>query len=274
MSTLEFPSAVWTPRPRERRRIDDLLKVVPGQAEREGNLFSSELRPFVRCGDEYRIPKFVFMGPPGGDSYARVGLFGGIHGDEEAGSIALAELLRRLHEEPAIALGLELIVYPVCNPTGYEDNTRWSRSGADLNREFWLGSREPEVALIEEQLEGLRFDGIISLHADDTSNGVYGYAGGDVLTRNLLEPALVAAEAHLPRNRTSPIDGWNAQEGIIEDFFDGVLSAPPGQSPRPFEIILETPQLTDIRAQVDAHLAALLAIFRASRTLRAHGANI
>jgi hypothetical protein len=183
-------------------------------------------------------------------------------------------MLIQLSEDPQPARGYELFVYPVCNPTGYEDDTRWPRGGADINREFWRQSAQPEVKLLEEQLSALRFDGLISLHADDTSDGIYGYVGGDILTKNLLEPALIAAEEFLPRNRTGRIDGWPANDGIIEDAFPGSLSAPAEQSPRPFEIVFETPQLAEHQAQVRANLAALFAIFKANRSLRAHAANI
>ncbi len=257
-----------------RRALAPLLAEVPPRCSRSGNLYSSRLGPFTRCGEVYEIPKFVFVGPVGGDSWLRIGLFAGIHGDEEAGSIALARLLAELHESPELARGLELHVYPVCNPTGYEDGTRSPRGGDDLNREFWTDSTQPEVRLLEKELKVLRFDGIVALHADDTSEGVYGYVGGDVLTRHLLEPALDAAEDFLPRNRTMQIDGWKAENGIIEKGFSGILSAPASQQPKPFEIVFETPALAEVNRQVDAHRTALLAIFNAIDSLRAHAANI
>jgi len=37
------------------------------------------------------------------------------------------------------------------------------------------------------------------VHSDDTSDGLYGFVGGDVLSENLLEPALREAEKILPR---------------------------------------------------------------------------
>jgi predicted deacylase len=261
-------------KPRERRSVGELLDRLPKVALSVGNLFAAPLAGFNRCGVDYRLPKYVFIGPPGGDAYQRVALFAGLHGDEVAGSIALVELLLDLHENPGLATGFELFVYPVCNPSGYEDATRWPRGGPDLNREFWCGSSQPEVALLEEQLAALRFDGIVSLHSDDTTDGIYGYVAGDVLTKYLLEPALAAGEKFLPRNRTGLIDGWPANDGIIEDCFSGVLSAPASQTPRPFEIVFETPQSADLDAQVAAHRAAVLAVLHAALRLRAHAANI
>lgn len=259
---------------RERRNLADLLGRLPKPSLSTGNLFYSPLAGFERCDRAYRIPKYVFIGPPGGEAYVRLGLFGAIHGDEAAGAEALIELLASLSKDPQPASGFELFVYPVCNPTGYEDDTRWPRGGTDINRDFWRKSTQPEVKLLEEQLGSLKFDGLISLHADDTSDGTYGYVGGAVLTKHLLEPALMAAERFLPRNRTGYIDGWTATDGIIEDAFPGSLSAPKNQHPKPFEIVFETPQLAEHSKQVQANLAALFAIFKAYRNLQAHAANI
>lgn len=259
---------------RARRSVADLLAHLPRGAAGRANLISSKLPEFVRCGASYSLPKFLFVGPPGGDSYIRVGLFAGIHGDEIAGSIALVELITALSRDPSPIKGFELFIYPVCNPSGYEDDTRWPRGGNDLNREFWKDAATPEVQILEAQLRGLAFDGIVSLHADDTSEGVYGFTGGDVLTKNLLYPALNAAAEFLPVNLTPTIDGFPAEDGIISEGYRGILSAPPEQAPRPFEIIFETPQLAPLELQVAAHLAALHSIFREARLLKAHAANI
>lgn len=237
-------------------------------------LHESEIGPFEHSGRIYSIRRYWFCGPPSGDSPTRIGIFGGLHGDETASALGVVKFMEVLSEQPELARGFEIFAYPVCNPTGFEDNTRWSRHGIDLNREFWRDSHEPEVIILERQLLKLEFDGIIALHADDTSEGVYGYANGDTLTRNLLEPALIAAEAYLPRNRRAEIDGWNALDGIIDEGYVGVLAAPPQQQPRPFEIIFETPQLAALDLQVDAAVAGLLAILGASRELTAHAANI
>lgn len=261
-------------RSRNRRSVSNLWERLPRALDRAGNLFEKDLGGFSRCQDSFNLRKFVFIGTAASDTWLRLGVFAGIHGDEPAGSHALVSLLEELHDEPILAAGLEIHAYPVCNPSGYEDGTRWARGGPDLNREFWAQTKEPEVHLLQEELQGLRFDGIVSLHADDAANGIYGYVGGDVLTRNLLEPALQAASSHLPRCSDCLIDGWSAKDAIIEDRFHGILSASPSQKPKPFEIIFETPALAPMEKQEAAHRAALLAIFDAAIALRSHAANI
>jgi hypothetical protein len=103
----------------------------------------------------------------------------------------------------------------------------------------------------------LAFDGIVALHSDDTSSGLYGFVKGHALTRHVLDPALARASAVLPRNFDKSIDNFQANEGIIESGYPGVLSAPPAQHPRPLEIVFETPQLAPLGQQVEAHTLAL-----------------
>ena len=144
------------------------------------------------------MPRYLFLGPKGGDEPLRLGIFAGIHGDEPEGTHALVQLLRMFERQPELAAGYCLFAYPVCNPTGFEDRTRHSRAGKDLNREFWRGSNEPEVKLLQSELVAHSFHGIISLHTDDTSQGFYGFAHGATLTRHLIEPALRAANNSFP----------------------------------------------------------------------------
>lgn len=149
---------------------------------------------------------------------------------------------------------------PFAIPSGFIDKQRHSRSGLDLNRHFWTGSTEPEIQLLEAELRRQAFNGIIALHSDDTSDGMYGFVRGHTLTRHLMEPALAAAEAALPRNKRDLIDGFHAVEGIIPSGYGGILSAPPDSSPEPFEIVIETPQHAPMDLQRLAFVLALRSI--------------
>jgi hypothetical protein len=222
----------------------------------------------------YTIPRFALLGPPTSGPQRRIGLFALVHGDEPAGAYALLRLLQTLADRPALAAGYDLVCYPICNPTGYEDGSRHNRAGRDLNREFWRDSDQPEVRILEEELAAQNFDGIIALHADDTSDGLYGYAHGRVLNENLLIPALHASEKVLPRNHGAVIDGFAAWAGVIGDCFKGVLAPPPEQRPRPFEIIFETPARALLEQQVAAAAIALETILAEYRGFIAYAADL
>jgi hypothetical protein len=246
-------------RPR-RRSLEVLTAPLDDIARDSASLCVCPPGRFELAGQSHVLPRYLFLGPQGGAEPLRVGIFAGIHGDEPAGSFALLRFVRLLETNPEIARGYSLFLYPVCNPTGFEDNTRQNRNGQDLNREFWRSSLESEVRLLQSELWAHAFHGIISLHTDDTSDGLYGYAYGAVLTRHLLAPALAAAAEFLPVNQKQLIDGFPAREGIIREGFEGVLRPPPGIRPRPFEVILETPHHAPQYLQEAAFVVALRTI--------------
>jgi len=217
--------------------------------------------------------RFSFRGPNSSDPI-RIAIFAAIHGDEPAGALAAVQFLLELATEPSLAENYLIHAYPVCNPTGFEDNTRCSRRGIDLNREFWKGSSEPEVQLIERELDTQHFLGLIQLHADDTSEGLYGFVRGATLTEHLLRPALLEAEKILPRNLNPSIDGFAARDAIIYDHYEGVLAAPARMDPVPFEIILETPQLAPVESQVEALVIAMRTVLAEYRRFISFAQNL
>jgi len=257
-----------------RRSIADLLAPLDKIAANSPNLVANRDARF-QVGDEtYVLPRYLFVGPRGGDTPIRLGIFAGIHGDEPEGVHALVQFLKLLDAKPELAAGYYLSFYPVCNLTGFEDGTRHSRSGKDLNREFWRNSGQPEVQLLQAELQSRSFQGLISLHTDDSSDGFYGFVGGATLTRHLIRPALAAAEKFLPRDGRPVIDGFPARDGVIRDCYDGVLSAPPGLRPRPFEIILETPAAPPEYLKELALVAALQTILLEYRKFIAYAPNL
>ena len=188
--------------------------------------------------------------------------------------LPLRDFLLMLDDDPALAQGYELFAYPVCNPSGFEDRTRHSRARLDLNREFWRGSKQPEVYLLERELGVQRFAGLVALHSDDTCDGAYAYVRGATLTEALAKPALAAAAAFLPLATSTVIDGFPARDGLISECYEGVLSNPAELHPLPFEIIFETPQGTPVAAQTAGAMAALAAILREYRQFLAYGQDL
>ena len=223
--------------------------------------------------DAGQLLRYRWAGGEGSQPY-RVGIFAGIHGDEQSGVIASMQLLHHLEWEPDLGEFYELYVYPVCNPWGFEECRREGRSGKDLNRCFWADPEEAEVRLLEQELRAKQFDGIIALHTDDTSEGIYGYVNGSTLTRHLLEPALQAASSILPRDSRPQIDTHPASASIINGGYKGILDAPEDQHPKPFSIVFETPHNTPLGQQVEAHLAALKEILRHFRKISSEGRDI
>ncbi len=257
-----------------RRDLAELLSPLEKMAADSANLVANHEAKFEVGGERCELPRYLFIGPRGGDTPVRVGIFAGIHGDEPEGVHALIQFIQLLEARPELATGYYLSIYPLGNPTGFEDNTRHSRGGRDLNREFWRSSAEPEVRLLEAELLSRSFHGIISLHTDDTSAGFYGFAHGATLTKSLIEPALAAAENFLPLDGRPVIDGFAARNGVIRAGYAGILSGPPRVRPRPFEIILETPSAPPEYLKQCAFVAALQTILVEYQKFIAYAPNL
>src|SRR6266404_8628454 len=101
-----------------RRFLEPLLSLTGVQAEFLGSFEVGE--------ENYSLPRFTFRGPNSSDPI-RIGVFAAIHGDEPAGALAAAKFLLDLATASEVAESFLLQVYPICNPTGFEDNTRCSR---------------------------------------------------------------------------------------------------------------------------------------------------
>lgn len=275
MTISDISTEITSRKPRtQRRSIADLLAPLDKIVEQSSSLVINHEATFEVRGESYGLPRYLFVGPNGGDAPIHIGIFAGIHGDEPEGSYAVVQFIKLLEANPQLAKGYYLSFYPVCNPSGFEDDTRFSRNGKDLNREFWKNSSEPEVRHLQTQLISHSFHGIISLHTDDTGDGFYGIARGATLTKHLIEPALRAAERLLARDVRPVIDGFKARNGIIYDTFEGILSAPPRVRPHPFEIVLEAPASPPAYQKEAAFIAALQSILSEYRKFIAYAPNL
>jgi murein peptide amidase A len=261
--------------PTHRRRLRALLApLFELAADHHPRLIGELAGVFVENNPKFPVARFTYRGSAGEGDLVRLGFFALIHGDEPAGASALYQLIGKLCDHPELAEGYEIVCYPVCNPTGFEAGTRECSAGLDLNREFWRGSARPEVQILERELRLSRFDGLISLHADDSSEGLYGFARGATLAELLLDPALRQAEGELRRNAAQTIDGFEAKDGIISHCYEGILTAPAETSPRPFEIIFETPGRAPVSEQAHAATRACQAIISSYREILARAADI
>ena len=257
-----------------RRSIADLLAPLNQIAVNSPNLVANRGAAFEIAGEAYELPRYLFVGPRGGVALIRIGLFAAIHGDEPEGAHALVQFVKLVEARPELAAGYCLSIYPVCNPTGFEDNTRRSRNGRDLNAEFWKNSLQPEIRILQAELISHSFDGIISLHTHGNGTGFYGIVRSLTLTKHLLGPALKAAEIFLPRDEREFIDGAPAHNGVGRDTTDGTLSAPPRVHPRPFEITLETPKAPPAYLKEFALAMALRTILVEYRKFIAYAPNL
>lgn len=224
-----------------------------------GILKGESIGGFLANQKGYEIHKFKLKVSP--RPTIKLGIFSTIHGDEPEGALALPHIIEELIKTKETISDYEISIYPICNPTGLEKNSRHSFREKDLNRHFWKDSQEPEVCLLESEIQKELFHGIIALHSDDTSDGLYGFVRGEVISQELLQPALTKAslDSGLPINTNGNIDGFKAKNGIIEKGYEGILSSLKS-NPKPFEIVFETPSKSPLNLQIIAYKSAITSI--------------
>jgi murein peptide amidase A len=138
-------------------------------------------------------------------------LSAGIHGDEPAPPLALAELL----EAGAFDKRAVWFLCPLLNPAGLIRHTRENAAGIDLNRDY----RDPQSDETRAHLAWLRrqpyFDCTFCMHEDWEAKGFYLYEQNPLGRPSLAAPMLQAAAAFCAVDSSGLIDGREAKGGII-----------------------------------------------------------
>src|ERR1035438_1385078 len=90
---------------KQRRSIAELLAPLEQIAANSPNLVANHDARFEVDGETYVLPRYLFVGPRGGDTPIRIGIFAGIHGDEPEGVHALVRFIQLLEAKPELAPG-------------------------------------------------------------------------------------------------------------------------------------------------------------------------
>lgn len=99
-----------------------------------------------------------------------------IHGDENAGTPLVYNLIDHLRENTELLEGRKIVMIPVANPDGLIAERRYNKRGVDLNRNFSAANRknntinglkalsEPESRFIKDIIGKHEPDRIVTLH--------------------------------------------------------------------------------------------------------------
>ena len=87
------------------RTLAEVLAPLDRIAAHSPNLVANHEAKFTADGREYVLPRYLFVGPRGGDTPIRLGIFAGIHGDEPEGIHALVQFIQLLEARPELATG-------------------------------------------------------------------------------------------------------------------------------------------------------------------------
>ncbi len=217
----------------------------------------------------------------------------GFHGEEPSGPLTLAESFADLAAY-ARARDVGLRVYPCINPSGFEDGTRYNRSGEKPNNDFiryelspgsweelprgqrsFLGWRLLEGG--PKETRAVRADlarfapphAALDIHQDNylPMEVTYAYTFGDSAA---YRPLMEAASAHATVLKNRQVDEMNVtdEDGFIQ-YHDGSVTDWYMRQGVPYTAALETTTRTPMR---DSHLINLIWV-RGFIDLAARGAK-
>jgi predicted deacylase len=124
-------------------------------------------------------------------------LVGGVHGDERSGPHAIVDFLETKPSK-------NLILIPCAAPYAFKKNSRVSIDRKNFNRQFDKSNPPKEAGAVDDYLNSKNIELLISLHEDDSSDGIYLYYSMPQI-RGLCEKMIQVAKKHIPINTKKQI---------------------------------------------------------------------
>jgi murein peptide amidase A len=170
----------------------------------------------VQVGDHFYDMFAVDVRNENAPGPVNVCISAGMHGDEPASVEAMVRFLEQSCNDEELLKTFSFVVFPCDNPSGYELETRENALGIDLNRQFHTSHPAPEVQILAQAVEGVRFDHVYELHEDVDSYGFYLYElAADNSLRIGHEIVQTISASGYPVNLSDCIEGREARCGVI-----------------------------------------------------------
>jgi hypothetical protein len=131
------------------------------EASASDSVFGSPLGPLEGPNGRTFLPQFVYFGPDSSIDPVRIGVFGGLSGEDLKGSWSLIDWIKALLVHPDIGRGVSVSVFPIVNLSGIHSGA----GGAGLRDNDWFGSPTPEVRLISQNARIRSYQGFIRIEA-------------------------------------------------------------------------------------------------------------
>jgi len=156
---------------------------------------------------------FYYVTLNGNREYDKTVVFSaGIHGDELAGPYAIVKFLIDYKEiDPSI----RIVLFPVVNPHGFDNNIRTNSFRQDINRRFCDKLLSNEAKCIYDVLKTVKPDLFVSLHEWSGDDAFYMYAS-DVIKKDIISGMpQVAKDCGFKLFNKRKVNGEEAIDGII-----------------------------------------------------------
>jgi hypothetical protein len=267
LPTVSQPTSAIVPRSLS-DELSQVLQPVLEAAQVSSSLISNEY-PLRVAGATVRLPKLVLLGQRGGGKPISTGIFAGFEPRDLPVVRAVSEVILQLKASLALTRDYALTFYPIVNAPGF--------AGAPVetgNFEIRYAQNAPseDVQFFRREFRVWNFEGFISVRHDPESRGLHAVVRSEIIGREVVEEALVAASSALPLT-TNPV---RVRPEIIPPRHPSFarLEPPADVRPRPFDIELYLPHSDSPFAQADGLFVALTEILRHYRTLIAHARDL
>ncbi|MGD2270576.1 MAG: M14 family metallocarboxypeptidase [Desulfobacterales bacterium] len=188
------------------KRLEKAVLAVP--------FFSMRVIGIVRY-DIFQAPIWVLTIDSDNAQKYGVLISAGVHGNEPAGVESILRFVETLANDPAKYKNFKFHILPLVNPWGWSHNNRFNKDGIDINRDF-ASLKSQEAAMIQQFMQGKKYDLMIDLHEDPSAAGFYLYQYGrpdDGLCRQIITKV---KEMGYPVEQNVNMVILNTKDGLID----------------------------------------------------------
>jgi hypothetical protein len=189
----------------------------------------------------------------------------GCHGDEPAPVLAIFKNYK-LFLKAAKKSRVNLIFYPLVNPSGFDKNIRLNRKGFNCNRD-WIHKTNKAVAeeikVITKDIKKYAPSIFASIHEDDeTKKEFYIFSFGDKKYEN---PLIEVGERYFPILQDGKYGDIKVKNGVVCNHHDGSAEDFMSHSGCKFSCCTETPSLQSLPKRIKCNTDLILKLIELTK---------
>ena len=209
-----------------------------------------ELEKIGEIGKRKKYPLYKIVINP---NFSKTVCFSsGIHGDEKMAPAAILKFLRNLNPEK---FRFKIIILPIANPFGYDNNLREGYLGRKINRLFSKKRLSNENRILYNAIKDEHVFFFHALHEDYEENKFYMYLFGSSKEKIYREIKSLA-EKHFEIDNSPIIEDSPAKRGFIINLHDGSFEDLMSRKAR-YSICTEAPGRQSAKKQIKLDLALM-----------------
>ncbi|HRY62808.1 MAG TPA: DUF2817 domain-containing protein [Candidatus Paceibacterota bacterium] len=190
------------------------------------------------AGNDKDFPIYKIVVPGTAKNKKTIFFSAGIHGNEPAGPWAVIEFLKKF--SPKKYRGPRMVIVPVMNPFGFENNKRRNAVGIDINRHFRDSRLRGDNKLIYDNIKDENVFFFHSMHEDPDVKKFYAY-GYEEKPEKIYRDVVKVGGGFFKINKSKKIYGDVSENGLVLNDKGGSLENRLVHDRIPFILCTETP---------------------------------